>query len=114
MCACGNATPTSLASTCVFDVIKISNVKLFVDFFFRTTRHHTKYENVHQSKISRYAVFISALPQYGYSRAATIRSTDVAAIYYLFQRYRNAATIRGRLLFEVRYLFEEIRYAIGN
>ena len=34
MCACGNATPTSLASTCVFDVIKISNVKLFVDFIF--------------------------------------------------------------------------------
>ena len=34
MCACGNATPTSLASTCVFDVIKIFNVKLFVDFIF--------------------------------------------------------------------------------
>ena len=70
-------------------------------------------------------LFISALPQCGdYSRAATIRSTDVAAaIYfsatamrrlfeggyysknrrrgcYLFQRYCNAATIRGRLLFE--------------
>ena len=26
--------PTSLASTRVFDVIKISNVKLFVDFIF--------------------------------------------------------------------------------
>ena len=72
-------------------------------------------------------LFISALPQCGdYSRAATIRSTDVAATiyfsstamrrlfeggyyskyrrrgYYLFQRYRNAATIRGRLLFEVQ------------
>ena len=79
-------------------------------------------------------LFISALPQCGdYSRAATIRSTDVAATiyfsstamrrlfeggyyskyrrrgYYLFQCYRNAATIRGRLLFEVRRLFEEIR-----
>ena len=79
-------------------------------------------------------LFISALPQCSdYSRAATIRSTDVAATiyfsstamrrlfeggyysryrrrgYYLFQRYRNAATIRGRLLFEVRCLFEEIR-----
>ena len=78
-------------------------------------------------------LFISALPQCGdYSRAATIRSTDVAATiyfsstamrrlfeggyysryrrrgYYLFQLYRNAATIRGRLLFEVRRLFEEI------
>ena len=31
MCACGNATPTSLASTHVFDVIKISSVKLLVD-----------------------------------------------------------------------------------
>ena len=72
-------------------------------------------------------LFISALPQCGdYSRAATIRSTDVAATiyfsstamlrlfegcyyskyrrrgYYLFQHYRNAATIRGRLLFEVQ------------
>ena len=72
-------------------------------------------------------LFISALPQCGdYSRAATIRSTDVAATiyfsstamrrlfeggyyskyrcrdYYLFQLYRNAATIRGRLLFEVQ------------
>ena len=72
-------------------------------------------------------LFISALPQCGdYSRAATIRSTDVAAtIYfssttmrrlfegsyyskyrrrgdYLFQLYRNAATIRGQLLFEVQ------------
>ena len=72
-------------------------------------------------------LFISALPQCGdYSRAATIRSTDVAATiyfsattmwrlfeggyylkyrrrgYYLFQRYRNAATIRGRLLLEVQ------------
>ena len=72
-------------------------------------------------------LFISVLPQCGdYSRAATIRSTDVAATiyfsstamrrlfeggyyskyrrrgYYLFQRYRNAATIRGRLLFEVQ------------
>ena len=80
-------------------------------------------------------VFISALPQCGdYSRAATIRSTDIAATiyfsatamrrlfeggyyskyrhrgYYLFQRYLNTATIRGRLLFEVRCLFEEIRY----
>ena len=80
-------------------------------------------------------LFISALPQCGdYSRAATIRSTDVAATiyfsstamrrlfeggyyskyrrhgYYLFQRYRNAATIRGRLLFKVRRLFEEIWY----
>ena len=69
-------------------------------------------------------LFISALPQCGdYSRAATIRSTDIAATiyfsatamrrlfeggyhskyrcrgYYLFQLYRNAATIRGRLLF---------------
>ena len=75
-------------------------------------------------------LFISALPQCGdYSRAATIRSTDVAATiyfsstamrrlfeggyyskyrcrgYYLFQLYCNAATIRGRLLFEVRRLF---------
>ena len=73
--------------------------------------------------------FISALPQCGdYSRAATIRGTDVAATiyfsatamrrlfeggyylkyrrrgYYLFQLYRNAATIRGRLLFEVQTL----------
>ena len=72
-------------------------------------------------------LFISALPQCDdYSRAGTIRSTDVAATiyfsstamrrlfeggyyskyrrrgYYLFQRYRNAATIRGRLLFEVQ------------
>ena len=72
-------------------------------------------------------LFISALPQCGdYSRAATIRSTDVAATiyfsstamrrlfeggyyskcrrrgYYLFQLYRNAATIRRRLLFEVQ------------
>ena len=72
-------------------------------------------------------LFISALPQCGdYSRAATIRSADVAATiyfnstamrrlfeggyyskyrrrgYYLFQLYRNAATIRGRLLFEVQ------------
>ena len=72
-------------------------------------------------------LFISALPQCGdYSRAATIRSTDVAATiyfsstamrrlfeggyyskcrrhgYYLFQLYRNVATIRGRLLFEVQ------------
>ena len=70
-------------------------------------------------------LFISALPQCGdYSRAATIRRTDVTATiyfsstamqrlfedgyysknrlhgYYLFQLYRNAATIRGRLLFE--------------
>ena len=74
-------------------------------------------------------LFISALPQCGdYSRAATIRSTDIAATiyfsstamlrlfeggyyskyrrrgYYLFQLYRNAATIRGRLLFEVQTL----------
>ena len=72
-------------------------------------------------------LFISALPQCcDYSRAATIRSTDVAATiyfssttmlrlfedgyyskyrrrgYYLFQLYRNVATIRGRLLFEVQ------------
>ena len=72
-------------------------------------------------------LFISALLQCGdYSRAATIRSTDVVATiyfsatamrllfeggyyskyrrrsYYLFQRYRNVATIRGRLLFEVQ------------
>ena len=63
-------------------------------------------------------LFISALPQCGdYSRAATIRSTDVAATiyfssiamrrlfeggYYLFQLYRNVATIQGRLLFEVQ------------
>ena len=72
-------------------------------------------------------LFISALPQCGdYSRAATIRSADVAATiyfsstamrrlfeggyyskcrrrgYYLFQLYRNAATIRWRLLFEVQ------------
>ena len=72
-------------------------------------------------------LFISALPQCGdYSRAATIRSTDVAATiffsstamrrlfeggyyskyrrrgYYLFQLYRNAPTIRGQLLFEVQ------------
>ena len=72
-------------------------------------------------------LFISALPQCGdYSRATTIRSTDVAATiyfsstamrrlfeggyylkyrrrgYYLFQLYHNAATIRGRLLFEVQ------------
>ena len=72
-------------------------------------------------------LFISALPQCGdYSRAATIRSTDVTATiyfsstamwrlleggyyskyrrrgYYLFQLYRNVATIRGRLLFEVQ------------
>ena len=72
-------------------------------------------------------LFISSLPQCGdYSRAATIRSTDVAATiyfistamwrlfeggyyskyrrrgYYLFHLYRNVATIRGRLLFEVQ------------
>ena len=72
-------------------------------------------------------LFISALPQCGdYSRAATIRSTDVAATiyfsstamrrlfeggyyskyrrcgYYLFQLYRNATTIRGWLLSEVQ------------
>ena len=72
-------------------------------------------------------LFISALPQCGdYSRAATIRGTDIAATiyfsstamrrlfeggyyskyrrrgYYLFQLYRNVATIRGRLLFEVQ------------
>ena len=70
-------------------------------------------------------LFISALPQCSdYSRAATIRSTDVAATiyfstttmrklfeggyylkyrhrgYYIFQSYRNVATIRRRLLFE--------------
>ena len=64
-------------------------------------------------------LFISALLQCGdYSRAATIRSTDVISAtamrrlfeggyyskyrcrsYYLFQRYHNAATIRGWLLF---------------
>ena len=86
-------------------------------------------------------LFISALPQCGdYSRAATIRSTDVAATiyfssttmrrlfeggyyskyrrcgYYLFQCYRNVVTIRGRLLFEGGYYSrcgvysEEIRY----
>ena len=84
-------------------------------------------------------LFISALPQCGdYSRAATIRSTDVAATiyfsatamrrlfeggyyskyrrcgYYLFQRYRNAATIRGRLLFEeIRYLFSCLLYCLA-
>ena len=72
-------------------------------------------------------LFISALPQWSdYSRAATIRSTDVAATiyfssttmwrlfeggyyskyrrrgYYLFQLYHNVATIWGRLLFEVQ------------
>ena len=72
-------------------------------------------------------LFISAPPQCGdYSRAATIRSTDVAATiyfsstamrrlfeggyvtkyrrrgYYLFQLHRNAVAIRGRLLFEVQ------------
>ena len=75
-------------------------------------------------------LFISALPQCGdYSRAATIRSKDVAATiyfsstamrrlfeggyyskyrcrgYYLFQLYRNTATIRGWLLFEVQTLW---------
>ena len=80
-------------------------------------------------------LFISALPRSGdYSRAATIRGTDIAATiyfsatairrlfeggyysryrhcgYYLFQRYRDPVTIRGWLLFEVRRLFEEIRY----
>ena len=87
-------------------------------------------------------LFISALLQCGdYSRAATIRSTDVAATiyfssttmwrlfeggyysryrrrgYYLFQRYRNAATIRGRLLFEVqtsRLLFISALPQCGN
>ena len=72
-------------------------------------------------------LFMSALSQCDdYSRAATIRSTDVAATiyfsstamrrlfecgyyskyrrrgYYLFQLYRNAVTIRVRLLFEVQ------------
>ena len=55
MCACGNATPTSLASTRVFDVIKISNVKLFVDFRFSYGEAEI-YENFHQSKISHYTV----------------------------------------------------------
>ena len=84
-------------------------------------------------------LFISALPQCSdYSRAATIRSTDVVATiyfsatsmrrlfeggyyskyrhrgYYIFQSYRNAATIRGRLLFEVRRLFEEIQQLCVN
>ena len=83
-------------------------------------------------------LFISALPQCGdYSRAATIRSTNIAATiyfsatamrrlfeggyyskykhrgYYLFQRYRNAATIQGWLLFEM-CLFEEIWYIKWN
>ena len=81
-------------------------------------------------------LFISALPQCGdYSRAAAIRSTDVAATiyfsstamrrlfeggyyskyrrrgYYLFQLYRNAATIRGRLLFEVLYVAATIYFS---
>ena len=48
-------------------------------------------------------LFISALPQCGdYSRATTIRSTDVAATIYFSSIYRNAATIQGRLLFEVQ------------
>ena len=72
-------------------------------------------------------LFISALPQCGYYlRAATIRSTDVAATiyfnsttmcrlfeggyyskyrrrgYYLFQLHHNVPTIRGWLLFEVQ------------
>ena len=87
-------------------------------------------------------LFISALPQCGgYSRAATIRSTDVAATiyfsstamrrlfeggyysryrrrgYYLFQLYRNAATIRGWLLFKVqtsRLLFISALPQCGN
>ena len=83
-------------------------------------------------------LFISALPQCDdYSRAATIRSTDVAATiyfsstamrrlfeggyyskyrrrgHYLFQLYRNAATIRGWLLFKVRHLFKEIQYSFN-
>ena len=87
-------------------------------------------------------LFISALPQCGdYSRAATIRSTDVAATiyfssttmqrlfeggyyskyrrrgYYLFQLYRNAVTIRGQLLFEVqtsRLLFISVLPQCGD
>ena len=79
------------------------------------------------SKRRRGYYLFQALPQCGdYSRAATIRSTDVATTIYfsstemrrlfeggyylkyrrcgycLFQRYCNAATIRGRLLFEVQ------------
>ena len=49
-------------------------------------------------------LFISALPQCGdYSRAATIRSTDVAATIYF-------SSTAMRRLFEVWRLFEEIRY----
>ena len=87
-------------------------------------------------------LFISALPQCGdCSRAATIRSTDVAATiyfsvtamwrlfeggyyskyrrrgYYLFQLYRNVATVRGRLLFEVqtsRLLFISVLPQCGD
>ena len=72
-------------------------------------------------------LFISTLPQCGdYSRAATIRSTDVAATIYFSStamhsraatiRSTDAATIRGRLLFEVQrrrgyYLFQLYRNA---
>ena len=81
-------------------------------------------------------LFISALPQCAmrqlfeggfyskyrhrgyYSRAATIRSTDVAAtIYFSSTTMRNAATIRGRLLFKVqtsRLLFISALPQCGN
>ena len=96
--------------------------------YFSSTAMRRLFEGGYYSEVqTSWLVFISALPQCGdYSRAATIRSTDVAATiyfsstamrrlfeggyyskyrhrgYYLFQRYRNAATIRGRLLFEVQ------------
>ena len=105
-------------------IIKKRTPKIFTFQFFVTTLHklYTVFlENTPQ------LLFISALPQCGdYSRAATIRSTDVAATiyfsstamrrlfeggyyskyrrrgYYLFQLYHNAATIQGQLLFEVQ------------
>ena len=82
-------------------------------------------------------LFISALPQCGdYSRAATIRSTDITATIYFSStamrrlpqcgNYSRAATIQStdvaatiyfsstamQQLFEVLHLFEEIRYVL--
>ena len=106
----------------------IQSTDVAATIYFSATAMRRLFEGGYYSKYRRRGYyFISALPQCGdYSRAATIRSTEVAATiyftstamrrlfeggyyskyrrrdYYLFQLYRNAVTIRGRLLFEVQ------------
>ena len=128
---------TDVAATIYFSSTAMR--RLFEGGYYSRYRHHRYYlfqlyrnaatirgRLLFEVQTSR-LLFISALPQCGdYSRADTIRSTDVAATiyfsstamrrlfeggyysryrhhrYYLFQPYRNAVTIRGRLLFEVQ------------